>query len=110
MTIAGPETAGAPAEEPYVRGRRFHISMTRLEQLDRSAVHLFHSRLTGNCPSFGLPLAGLNPADLLREIREFHADSEDFIRTDMPIQEILFRSILARGNETDVPSANCTVS
>jgi hypothetical protein len=37
--------------------------------------------------------------DLIREIREFHTDSDEFIRYDMPIKEIVFRTLLARGNE-----------
>ena len=98
MTIAGPESAGAP-EESLANSRRYQISLQRLEQLNRSALHLFHTRLTEACPSHGLPVGELEPATLMREIREFHADSGDFIRPDMPIQEILFRTLLARGND-----------
>ena len=82
-----------------VNNKRFHISIPRLEQLNRSAVHLFSTRLTEACPSHGLPANELDPASLIREIREFHGDDEDFIRFDMPIQEIMFRTLLARGNE-----------
>ena len=98
MTIAGPETGGLPEESSY-SGRRFHISIPRLEGLNRSAVHLFYSRLNEDCPSFGLPATDLNASDLLREIQQYHSDGEDFIRHDMPIQEILFRTLLSHGNE-----------
>lgn len=98
MTIVGPETAGAP--EGQTRGSgQYRISLSRLEQLNRSAVHLIASRLTISCPSHGRLISELDPVALIREIREFHADSEDFIRHDMPIQEIMFRTLLARGND-----------
>ena len=98
MTIAGPETAGLPEESSYSR-RRFHISIARLEGLNRSAVHLFHSRLTEDCPSYGLAATDLDASDLLKEIQQGHSEDEDFIRPDMPIQEILFRTLLSQGNE-----------
>ena len=98
MTIAGPEASGAP-EESRFSGRRYHISLPRLEQLNRSAVHLFSSRLTEECPSHGLPAGELEAGDLIQEIQQFQGNSEDFIRPDMPIQEIVFRTLLARGNQ-----------
>ena len=97
MTIAGPETAGVPEYSTPGSGR-YHISLLRLEQLNRSAAHLIAARLTEACPSRGQPVPGLDPETLIREIQEFHADTGDFIRADMPIQEILFRTLLARGN------------
>ena len=98
MTIAGPETAGAPEYDTPGSGR-YHISLHRLEQLNRSAAHVIAARLTEACPSHGQPATGLTPEILIREIQEFHADTEDFIRADMPIQEILFRILLTRGND-----------
>ena len=98
MTIAGPETAGMP-EEPHTRGGRYHISLSRLDEMNRSAAHLIHDRLTEACPSRGQPATGLDPEALIREIQEFHGDTGDFIRADMPIQEIVFRTLLTRGND-----------
>ena len=106
MTIAGPDTAGSPEEE-ILASRRYHISLARLEHLNRSAIHLIAGRLTEACPSRGKPFSELDPAALIREIREFQADSEEFIRFDMPIKEIVFRTLLARGNDP-VTLANCT--
>ena len=97
MTIAGPETAGAPQYSTAGSGR-YHISLPRLEQLNRSASHLIAARLTTACPSHGQGSTGLDPMALIREIQEFHSDTPDFIRADMPIQEIVFRILLARGN------------
>ena len=97
MTIVRPESAGAP-DEPGAGSGRYHISLPRLERLGRSAVHLIEARLTGACPSYGQSATELDPVTLIREIQEFHADTGDFIRADMPIQEIVFRILLSRGN------------
>ena len=100
MTLARQEPAGAPDEPPTGSGR-YHISLERLEQLGRSARHIIADRLTEACPSYkdkGRP-AGLDVMVMIREIKEFHDDAPEFIRADMPIQEILFRTLLARGNE-----------
>ena len=98
MTFAGLETDG-PLGENTAGDGMFQISLARLDQLQRSPVHLIASRLTEACPSYGTPAHELNPVDLIREIQEFQADSHDFIRYDMPIKEIAFRTLLARGNE-----------
>ncbi len=97
MTIAGLDTTGAPEEQTQGSGR-YHVSLSKLEQLNRSAVHLIAGRLTQECPSYGRPAPELDPVPLFQEIREFNADTEDFIRYDMPIKEIIFRTLLARGN------------
>ncbi len=98
MTIAGLDTPGVP-EDQTPGNKLFHVSLTRLGQLNRSAVHLIAGRLTEDCPSYGKPMHELDAAGLIREIREFHDDTEDFIRYDMPIKEIVFRTLLASGNE-----------
>lgn len=98
MTIAGPETAGTP-DDPSAGEGRYHVSLSLLQEMNRSAAHLIHARLTEACPSYGQSAIGLDPAALIREIQEFHGDVPDFIRADMPIQEIVFRTLLARGND-----------
>ena len=98
MTIAGLDTPGAP-EEQAPGNKLFHVSLTRLQEVNRSAVHLIAGRLTEACPSYGKPIHELDPRELIREIREFHDDMEDFIRYDMPIKEIVFRTLLSSGNE-----------
>ena len=100
MTIAGTETAGAPQYDTSGI-RRYHISLPRLEQLNRSASHLIAARLTPACPSHGQASTGLDPTALIREIQEFHSEIPGFIRADMPIQEIIFRILLARGNNPE---------
>ena len=98
MTIAGLDTGGSP-EGKSSGNVLYQISMTRLEELNRSGVHLIAGRLNDACPSFGKPLHELDAAEMIREIREFHEDADGFIRYDMPIKEIIFRTLLARGNE-----------
>ena len=98
MTIAGLDAGGLP-DEQSPSNVLYQISMARLEALNRSAVHLIAGRLNEACPSFGKPLHELNATDLIREIRAFHDDADEFIRYDMPIKEIVFRTLLARGNE-----------
>ena len=98
MTIAGPEITGTPEGQTPGSGR-YHISLSRLEELNRSAVHLIAGRLTDACPSYGRPYSDLDPVALIREIREFNVDMDDFIRFDMPIKEIIFRMLLAQGND-----------
>ena len=98
MTIAGLDAGNSP-EEQSQGNVLYQISMSRLEQLNRSAVHLIAGRLNAACPSFGKPLHELNATDLIREIRAFHEDADEFIRFDMPIKEIIFRTLLAKGNE-----------
>ena len=96
-TSGGLDAGGSP-DYSSVGSGRFQISMARLEQLNRSAVHLISGRLTPSCPSHGKPVHELEPGELIREIQEFHADEDDFIRFDMPIKEIVFRTLLTQGN------------
>ena len=93
-----------PEEEPPVEVEEeepalYHVSFDRLEQLERSAVHLLYARLADDSPYRSEPVSELNdPAALVQEIQANHADDPDFIRSDMPIQEIVFRTLLTRGN------------
>ena len=97
-TSGGLDTGGSP-ENTMAGSVRFQVSLARLEQLHRSAVHLISGRLTPDCPSFGKQIHEMDAGGLIREIREFHANREDFILYDMPIKEIVFRTLLARGNQ-----------
>ena len=98
MTIAGLDTGGY-SDDGAARSGRFQISLARMEQLNRSALHLIGGRLTPNCPSYGKPVHELDASQMIREIQEFHADAEGFIRYDMPVKEIVFRTLLAQGNQ-----------
>ena len=98
MTIAGLDTGGSQENLKQGSGL-YQVSIARLEQLNRSAIHLVAGRLTEACPSYEKPVQELSVGNVIREIREFHADTDEFIRYDMPIKEIVFRTLLTRGNE-----------
>lgn len=77
----------------------YYISFERLEQLKRSVVALLEARLPQ--PSASGQRSDQNPADLnalIAEVAEYGNQQEDFIRTEMPIQEIVFRLLLTRNN------------
>ena len=83
------------AEENYL----YFVSFERLEELNRSALALVAERRGPSFPSREKPDHELtNVQVLVDEIAERYAEDEDFIRTDMPIQEIVFRILLTRRN------------
>ena len=102
MTLARQESSGAPEEPAAAAGSgRYHISLERLERLGRSAAHIIADRLSEACPSYPRKDSPgrLDAMTLIREIREFHDDVPGYIRGDLPVQEIVFRMLLTRGNE-----------
>lgn len=95
-----PEAVAPPDETPPEENPRYEVSFVRLQELERSPVPIIAGRLTANSPSKAKPLSELPDAKaLVREIAKNHGDDPDFIRSDMPIQEIVFRTLLAGGNK-----------
>ena len=95
MTVPNPE---APQQE--VEASLYYISFDRLDHLNRSAITLLAARRSPMSPSMLQEDQELNdPQELLEEIARYSAEEEDFIDSSMPIQEIAFRTLLARGNE-----------
>ena len=95
MTVPNPEAPQQEAEIP-----RYYVSFDRLEQLNRSAVTLLAARRSPMSPSMLKEDHELaDPAELLAEIAEYAGEDENFIDSGMPIQEIVFRTLLARSNE-----------
>ena len=83
-------------EEPLF----YRISFDRLAELNRSAIALVAERRGPSCPSLATPIQELtNPRQLVDEIAKYSAEDEGFIRTSMGIQEIVFRTLLARRNQ-----------
>ena len=81
-------------------GREYQFSLERLEELNRSPIPLLLARLTTACPSFGKTPSEIGDAsDLIREIRGNCADDTEFIQSAMPLQEIVFRTLLLQGGE-----------
>ena len=83
-------------EEPLF----YRISFDRLAELCRSSIVLVAERRGPSCPSLSKPIQELtNPRQLVDEIAKYSAKDEGFIRTSMGIQEIVFRTLLARRNQ-----------
>src|SRR5918996_369977 len=94
MTTQEAQTA-QPEDSPM-----YYISFERLAQLRRSAIVLLASRRGPSCPSRLRPDHELmDPQESVDEIAQYSASEEDFIRSDMPLQEIVFRILLAHRNE-----------
>ena len=95
MTVPNPESPQQEEEIPL-----YCVSFDRLEHLNRSAITLLAARRSPMAPSMLKEDHELdNPQELLDEIAQYSADEEDFIDSSMPIQEIVFRTLLARRNE-----------
>ena len=92
MTIPAPETA---QQLSY-----YQVSFERLADLKRSPIALMAERRPPSCPSREVPDHELaDPQMLVNEIAEHHGEDEGFIRTEMPVQEIVFRALLVRRNQ-----------
>lgn len=78
----------------------YRFSLERLKESDRSAAPLLLARLNTACPSYGKTPADIaDSADLIEEIRRHCADDDNFIRNSLPLQEIVFRTLLLNGGE-----------
>ena len=78
----------------------YKIDAARMEQLNRS---LNISLLSHRCPNCKAKIAEAGvvpPADKqIKEMVKCCVKREDFIKPEMPLQEIVFRTILAAGNK-----------
>ena len=103
MTTQDPNVKGLPEdsveEEPVRENPLFLISVDRLAKLERSPVHMVAGRLATSSPSKSKAIGELGDVkSLIREISQNYKNDESFIRSDMPVQEIVFRTLLARNN------------
>jgi hypothetical protein len=88
-----PEAEVPEEETPEEENPRYEVSFVRLQELQRSPVPI--------SPSKSKPLSEMPEAKaLVREIAKNHGGDPEFIRSDMPIQEIIFRTLLAGGNKS----------
>lgn len=101
MTTAESKATQEPKPVP-----QYQISFPRLSQLNRSALVLVAARRPAACPSLKKPDQELpDVTKLVSEIAKFSRNDEDFIRTEMPIQEIVFRILLRQRNRPTLLSA-----
>ena len=99
MTTPDPRSEQQVDQQPEKENPMFLISVERLKQLDRSAVHLVAGRLASTSPSKSKPVKELGDVKgLIREIAQNYKNDPNYIRSEMPVQEIIFRTLLARGN------------
>ena len=103
MTLADHEPTQekeqAEEQEQPQRPIVYQVSFERLAELQRSAISILADRRPQSSPSRQSPDSELtNPQKLLEEIAEYSANDEGFIRTEMPMQEIVFRMLLSRRN------------
>ena len=98
MTTA---TAAAAAADQNRRlaDTEYQFSLERLSELNRSPAPLLLARLNRACPSYGkTPAESDNPTRLMSEIRRHCPEDDNYIRSEMPLQEIVFRILLLRGD------------
>ncbi|MCH7737585.1 MAG: hypothetical protein IH872_09335 [Chloroflexi bacterium] len=99
MTTQEPDAEELVEEQPEKENPLFLISVDRLKKLDRSPVHLVAGRLTDSSPSKSKAISEMGDVKaLIREISQNYKNDSNFIRSDMPVQEIVFRTLLARNN------------
>ncbi len=84
-----------------LEGFEYRFNLDRLNELNRSPLPLILARLTSACPSYGKTAADVSdPNALIAEIRTHCADDPGFIRQSMPLQEIIFRTLLLADDQT----------
>ena len=94
MTTPEQETIEQP--EPVFL---YQIGFDRIAELNRSVIAIVADRRPQSAPSRKNPDSELTDAKkLVDEIASYCADDDNFIRTEMPIQEIVFRLLLTRRN------------
>ncbi len=99
MTTPDPQAEEQVDEQPEKENPMFLISIDRLNELERSPVHLIAGRLASTSPSKSKPINEMGEVKgLIREIAQNYKTDPNFIRSDMPVQEIIFRTLLARSN------------
>ena len=95
MTIPNPEASQQQEESPL-----YCISFERIAEMKRSAVTLLAERRGPDAPSRLKANHELdNPQELLDEIADSSGAEENFIHSNMPVQEIVFRMLLTRRNQ-----------
>ena len=89
-----------PELETPAQPLSYRVSFVRLAELRRSPVAIMAPRRPSSCPSWQVPDHQLtDPQMLVDEIADHCAEEDGYIRTEMPVQEIVFRALLTRHNE-----------
>lgn len=101
MTTPGEDLAEQDEESSEnLENLLYHVSFPRLDQLKRSAMLLVAERRVPTCPSYNTPAHELtDPQKVINEIADHYEDSDGFIQVEMPLKEIVFRTLLTRKNQ-----------
>ena len=92
--LAQPTESEAPEDFSYI------IDLDRTRSFNRSLGAILFSRRCETCRSrLQETWQQLADKDQMKEIAECCATKEEFIRPEMPMQDIIFRSMLADGNQ-----------
>ena len=95
MTV--PETEISPENS---KSPLYYINLERITALGRSPIYVLADRRGASAPSRLKAVSDLdNPKELINEIAEYCVKEQDYIRSDRPLQEIVFRILLGRRNE-----------
>ncbi len=80
---------------------KYQINFHRLVELKRSATFMLASRLDADTTAnYGEKQGKMDLKKMMKEIADRYGDDEkEFIQAELPIQEIVFRLLLVRGNE-----------
>ena len=87
-------------ESQMEQSEYYHIDIDRIKQLKRSPIAIIAARRGASCPSLlESNQESLDPTKIMAEIAKYCAKEPDYIRNDMPIQEMIFRILLLRNNK-----------
>ena len=87
-------------ESQIEQSQYYHVDIDRIKQLKRSPIAIIAARRGPSCPSLlESNQESLDPGKIMAEIAKYCANDSDYIRNDMPIQEMIFRILLLRNNK-----------
>ncbi len=87
-------------ESGVEEGSYYVIDPARGRDLNRSLVTMFSARRCPSCQArLKADLVKLTEEEHIEGIVECCSTQEEFVRPDMPMQEIIFRSVLSEGNQ-----------
>ena len=87
-------------ESQIEQSQYYHVDIDRIKQLKRSPIAIIAARRGPSCPSLlESNQESLDPGKIIAEIAKYSANEPDYIRNDMPIQEMVFRILLLRNNK-----------
>ena len=82
-------------ESQMEQSQYYHVNIDRIKQLNRSPIAIIAARRGPSCPSLlESNQESLDPTKIMSEISKYCANDSDYIRNDMPIQEMMLRKLI----------------